>query len=494
MKYAKRLLKHQLTADEIVEKLLIISEKEQVCLLDSCGVSHLGSHLLIGGIDPLETFEITDKNPAKTLQFLDEKLENDNTFAIFTISYDFGLKLENIKPRKKEFISFNEPDVFVALFDSVLIFDYNSKKSYLIGNKNRFDELEAQLFSTKGEKATQYGNDFGESKIQSNFTKDEYLSTIEKIKEFIRCGDTYQTNLTQQIRAALPENLSPQQIFHNLRKNHPAPFASFIQRNDSTVISASPERFFKVESGEWGVGSKELGVESANLDFANEASSNSRLSTLHSRLISTSPIKGTRPRGETAKEDEKLRKELLNSDKDRAENVMIVDLLRNDLGRICEFGSVSVEKLCDLEQHPTLFHLVSTVNGTLRENIRFSDIIRSVFPCGSITGAPKISTMRIIDELETAPRGLSMGAIGFSSKDLKVDISKKNLFTLHTQLSTLHSLDLSVAIRTMVIKEQQAIFNVGGGIVIDSDPEDEYKETLVKAKALLQAIYSEFIF
>ena len=184
---------------------------------------------------------------------------------------------------------------------------------------------------------------------------------------------------------------------------------------------------------------------------------------------------------------------------------MIVDLLRNDLGRICEFGTVSVEKLCELEEHPTLFHLVSTVNGTLRENVRFSEMILSVFPCGSITGAPKIRTMKIIDELETATRGLSMGAIGFSSGEWRVESGKWRVesgklivesgefedFTLNSPLSTLHSLDLSVAIRTMVIKDQKAIFNVGGGIVIDSIPEDEYKETLVKAKALLNAINGE---
>ena len=162
---------------------------------------------------------------------------------------------------------------------------------------------------------------------------------------------------------------------------------------------------------------------------------------------------------------------------------MIVDLLRNDLGRICEFGSVTVEKLCDLETHPTLFHLVSTIKGDLSENTKFSHILKAVFPCGSITGAPKISTMRIIDELETADRGLSMGAIGYSIPDSRFHIS--NSETLDSRLSTL---DLSVAIRTMVIRNREAVFNVGGGIVIDSVPEDEYAETLLKAKALLNAI------
>ena len=156
---------------------------------------------------------------------------------------------------------------------------------------------------------------------------------------------------------------------------------------------------------------------------------------------------------------------------------MIVDLLRNDLGRVCEYGSVRVDKLCELEVHPTLFHLVSTVSGELRHDATFSDIIRALFPCGSITGAPKISTMGIIDDLEPTPRGLSMGAIGYSIPE--------NFDGLEPVI------DLSVAIRTMVFRNGTATFNVGGGITIDSDPELEYEESLLKAKALLSALNAQ---
>jgi anthranilate/para-aminobenzoate synthase component I len=173
-----------------------------------------------------------------------------------------------------------------------------------------------------------------------------------------------------------------------------------------------------------------------------------------------------------------MRRDLLASEKDIAENTMIVDLLRNDLGRVCEFGAVHVEKLCDLEEHPTLFHLVSTISGRLRPNLGPSDILRSLFPCGSITGAPKISTMRIINEIETVPRGLSMGAVGYCVPSDNFGLAK--------------SVDLSVAIRTMVIHDNLATFNVGGGIVIDSDPENEYEESLIKAKALLSAVGAKF--
>lgn len=431
----------EFSADELVAALLKISKRETVCLLDSCGVSNLGSHLLIAGIKPLETFEIIDIDFNKTLKFLDGKFSSPDLAFIFSISYNFGLKLENIKSRVKEISNSSESDVFLAAFDCLIVHDYNTGKTFLTGNEKRFDEIESAI---RKNTAANFEIDSGEtSTINSNFTRGKYIETIEKIKELIRRGDTYQTNLTQQIRARLPENLTAQKIYWHLRKSHPAPFAAFLKRAADSVVSISPERFFKV--------------------------SNLR--------IETSPIKGTRPRGKTAAEDLKLKNELLNSAKDLAENTMIVDLLRNDLGRICKFGTVEVEKLCDLELHPTLFHLVSTIKGELRQNIKFSEIIKAVFPCGSITGAPKIRTMKIIDELETANRGLSMGAIGYSVQDSKFKVQS--------------SIDLSVAIRTMTIKNHEAVFNVGGGIVIDSNVEDEYEESLLKAKALLYVLGAE---
>ena len=426
-----------ISADELVGRLLALPGERRVSILDSSGVGHLGSHLLIAGFDPVESIEISGENAQETIAIFEEKLSGD-LFGVFTISYNLGLKLEKIKPRTKKFDAFPEPDIYLALFETLIIHDYGTGKTYLTGKENRFDQVERALLS-----ATPFAQ--AESRglscnFQSNFTKGEYISAIGQIKEYIRHGDTYQTNLTQQLRVKLPDNATPQRIFLNLRRDHPAAFAAFIGRGGSTVVSASPERFFKVSED---------------------------------RSISTSPIKGTRPRGKTPDEDNALRNELLTSVKDRAENVMIVDLLRNDIGRICEFGSVHVEKLCDLEEHPSLFHLVSTVNGELRPGIMISDILRAVFPCGSITGAPKIRTMQIIDEIETADRGLSMGAIGVylpPSWDLG-----------------LGTWDLSVAIRTMVIRDGEAVFNVGGGIVIDSDPEKEYEESMLKSRALLEA-------
>ncbi len=445
-----------LSAEQLVASLLALSETEQICFLDSCGVSHLGSHLLIAGINPCQRFNFSNENADETLRIFEQQLA-ENFASFFTISYEFGLKLNQIKSRQKDFQISNEPDIFLASFDHLVVHDYDMKHTFLLGNNHKFEETEEKLkgFAAKFKES----RNLQKSEVESNFTRAEYIQKVEEIKEFIRRGDTYQTNLTQQFRVKLPENLSPQQIFYNLRKNHPAPFAAFLKRHDDFVISASPERFFKVQ-------------------IPNDSTD--------SRLITTSPIKGTRPRGKNAVEDKILRDELINSAKDRAENVMIVDLLRNDLGRICNFGTVEVEKLYELEEHPTLFHLVSTIRGELRENTTISEIVRAVFPCGSITGAPKIRTMQIIDRLENATRGLSMGAIGCFISDSRFQIPdyKTNLETPRT----VWNLDLSVAIRTMVIRKNRAVFNVGGGIVIDSIGEDEYEESLIKARALLESI------
>ncbi|HSK74055.1 MAG TPA: chorismate-binding protein, partial [Pyrinomonadaceae bacterium] len=271
-----------ISADLLVKSLLNLAEKNRVCLMDSCGVNHLGSHLLIAGLNPLETLEISNSKAKKTLQILEKKFTRNNLSFIFTISYDFGLKLENIQPRPKEFRTFPEPDIFLAAFDSLFIYDYDIKKAFLTGNEERFEEIENLLKA-----ASKNDNNFDlevkeKSIISSNFTPQSYISTIKKVKEYIQHGDTYQTNLTRQIRAKLAEDLTPERIFWRLRKNHPAPFAAFIKRENDTVVSISPERFFKAGSG----------------------------------IISTSPIKGTRPRGKTVEEDLRLKNELLNSEKE----------------------------------------------------------------------------------------------------------------------------------------------------------------------------------
>ena len=435
-------LEIELSANELVSALLRISETEPVYILDSCGVGHLGSHLLIAALRPIETFEISPDDPNTTLRLLDDKLSHDQA-AIFTLSYDFGSKLQPISKRK-EYADLDEPDLFLATFEQLMIHDYDSGKTYFAGDEAASSSIREVLLSRA--EGSSFELPKGEpARVRSNFSKTDYIAGVERIREYIRSGDTYQTNLTQQLRCTLSADTTPASIYWRLRRDHPAPFSAFLKRPHSTVISASPERFFRIS---------------------------------RDGSIEASPIKGTRARGNTQDADLRLRSELASSTKDRAENTMIVDLVRNDLGRVCEYGSVSVEKLCDIEEHPTLFHLVSTVRGHLRDDSKVSDILRAVFPCGSITGAPKIRTMQIIDEIETASRGSSMGAIGVYLP-ASWDLGNALLDTV---------IDSSVAIRTMVVRGRDAVFNIGGGIVIDSDPENEFEESLLKARSLLNAI------
>ncbi len=420
-----------LSADDLVAKLLALSENETVCILDSCGVSHLGSHFLIAGVEPVNVVEFRNGDGVRTLAVLDQHLSADIP-CIFSLSYDLGRKILALDSQDR---SDSEPDVFLAQFASLIVHDYQTRETHVVGSGDK-QKLVEKLSSP----CTFQPTTSPAAKVTSNFKKSAYLAAVEIVQELIRSGDTYQTNLTHQLTAELPHGFSPQAVFHKLRREHPAPFAAFLGRTDSTVVSASPERFFSVDND---------------------------------HRITTSPIKGTRPRGGDQQEDARLRSELLSSDKDIAENTMIVDLLRNDLGRVCEFGTVAVDKLCDLEEHPTFFNLVSSISGKLREGARPSEILRAMFPCGSITGAPKISTMKIIDTIETAPRGLSMGAIGYYAPE---------------RFGLPYTMDLSVAIRTMVVRDGTATFNVGGGITIESDPESEWDETLTKAQAVLNAM------
>lgn len=271
--------------------------------------------------------------------------------------------------------------------------------------------------------------------VSSNFTRGEYLRAVRHAKEYIAAGDIYQVNLSQRMSAPLAS--TPLSLYRRLTEQNPAPFAAFLETPDAAIICCSPERFLQIRSGE----------------------------------VETRPIKGTRPRGATPDEDAALAAELVASEKDRAENVMIVDLERNDLGRVCEFGSVHVPELFALESYATVHHLVSTVRGRLRPDASALDCLRASFPGGSITGAPKVRSMEIIEELEPTRRGVYTGAIGY--------------------LCFSGDMDVNIVIRTLVVKEGTAYFQVGGGIVADSDPEAEYEETLDKARALARGLAAE---
>lgn len=464
-------------ADKIIEALLLFDEEHYVTILDSGKTDGKGAKLLIAGFDPFLLIESKNSRysinnirqgsieyfTGDVLKILDEKLSelflgNSNGFpqrfaggCVATLSYDLGFQFEeSIYPcysKRKH----DEPDAYFAIYDTFIVHDYSKGKSFIVScnSHERIEQIEEQLnekfqsISADSKNVIYESDSFFTSTvvdkgIKSNLTRVEYEKAVDIIKEYIASGDIYQANLTQQMTYELPKNITTEKIFKRLRHIHPAPFSAYIQRQNDTVISASPERFLYV---------RDVG---------------------EGKIVEAYPIKGTRPRGNNSVEDKQLREELLRSEKDRAENIMIVDLLRNDIGKVCEYGSVIVEELCALHEHPSLFHLVSKVRGKLRENVKVSDLLRATFPCGSITGAPKIRAMEIIDEIETTPRGLSMGAIGYFSFS--------------------GSLDLNVAIRTMVIRDNIARFNVGGGIVADSVPTNEYDESLVKATALRKAL------
>ena len=433
----------EISADRLVASL-IRSGGRGTCILDSCGVGKPGSNLLIVGSSPSRTICLTGPDPETSLSAFEERLTRENIATVFTMSYEFGVKLNSINPTRTE--GPGEPDVFLAAFENLIVHDYDENRTRICGNPSNFDKIEKQLLMSALEETVP--SSIGASRrASSNYTRAEYLEAVREIKDLINAGETYQTNLTQQLQLRLRDGDTPGAVFQKLRKDHPAAYAAYLDRGASAVVSASPEQFIRVDADSSG------------------------------RRISASPIKGTRPRGATGAEDIALRRALLQSEKDRAENTMIVDLMRNDLGRVCEFGSVAVDSLCRIEEHPTLFHLVSNVSGTLRPDADYSDILRATFPCGSITGAPKIRTMEIIDRLEPNQRGLSMGAIGCRIPEA---FFGREIF------------EMSVAIRTIVFKDDVAVFNVGGGVVSDSDPEAEYAESLLKAQAILTALGASF--
>jgi para-aminobenzoate synthetase component I len=270
--------------------------------------------------------------------------------------------------------------------------------------------------------------------IRSDFTRPHYEAAVQRVIDYILAGDIFQANLAQRFSAELPEDLSPLDLYRRLRERNPVPFAAYLDFRDVVVASASPERFLKLQDG----------------------------------LVETRPIKGTRPRGLTPAEDGASARELLASEKDRAENVMIVDLLRNDLSRVCLDRTVLTPEICALESFATVHHLVSTVTGELKPDMGPVDLLRATFPGGSITGAPKIRAMEIIAELEPTRRGPYCGAIGYIGFD--------------------RTMDLNIAIRTYAIKGRTVTFQAGGGIVADSDPAAEYEETIAKARALIAAL------
>ena len=368
--------------------------------------------------------------------------------AVGYFSYDLCHFIERLPSTTVDDLKL--PECYLGFYDLVLAFDNLQGKAYVISTgfpelretermeraSKRLKEVKNKLAdaSSSGTEAPFTPTSFSIEQVtlKGGFTHKEYVDAVEKARQYIIAGDIFEVNLSQRFEAEL--SITPYELYKRLRHINPAPFACYLNFDEVSVVSAAPERFLRIR-GDW---------------------------------VETRPIKGTRPRGKTPEEDKALANELLSSVKDRAENIMIVDLERNDLGRVCRFGTVKVTELTILEMFPTVFHLTSTVEGRLREGKNCIDLLKATFPGGSITGAPKVRAMEIIDELEPTKRSVYTGNIGY--------------------LSFNGDLDLNIAIRTFLVKGRKAYFQVGGAVVYDSDPEAEYQETLDKGRALINAL------
>ena len=327
------------------------------------------------------------------------------------------------------------PDAHLGWYDAAAVWDHVTGRAWLVGAgwRRPAERAAAELGEWLGGSAAATVPVFpAATRVEGDFTRERYEAAVRKVRGRIAEGEIYQMNLAQ--RFTCPSVESPAHLYRRLRDLNPAPMGAYLEAGDWTVLSSSPERFIEVEGGR----------------------------------IRTFPVKGTRPRGRTPAEDEARRRELAASEKERAELLMIVDLMRNDLGRVCRFGTVQVRRLHDLETFATVHHLVGEVEGELRPDVGTAELLRAVFPGGSITGAPKVRAQQVIAALEPVARGIFSGSIGYWSACGRID--------------------LNIAIRTIVCHRGQASFHVGAGIVWDSDPAFEYEETLAKGEALLAAL------
>lgn len=362
--------------------------------------------------------------------------------AVGYLGYELKNQLEKLHSKKA--VEPILPDAIVCFYATIFVYDHKKKEGTILASDipERWDRHKKLLsrerinkFRMMVEQPFKINSQTSVAKYQyfeSNFTKEGYMQAVKDVQDYIASGDIYQANISQRLSMNFVGD--PLVLYKNLRTINPVQFGAFLNYGNFQIISNSPERLLKTAHG----------------------------------IIETSPIKGTTSRGKNLKEDRILIKGLKTSHKELAEHIMIVDLERNDLGKICEYGSINVKSLQKIYTYPALHHMISTVKGRIRDNMSSIDCIKSIFPGGSVTGAPKIRAMEIIEEIEPTVRGIYTGAIGY------IDFSG--------------NIDMSMAIRTAVLKDNHLYLNVGGGIVADSIPEKEYEETILKANAFLKAM------
>ena len=339
-------------------------------------------------------------------------------FCLGYLGYDLRLLTEELPDRNASVLSL--PDAWMGVYDAVLCYNHRSRRWYGRGS------MRWPSGRGRGVRGCSPGQ------IQLGHSQEAYLQSIKQAQAYIAAGDIYQVNLTQPILCTGPSDAWA--LYLRLREIQPVPYAAFVNLGEGRfVLSGSPELFLRMQDG----------------------------------VVVSRPMKGTRPRGRTPREDQRLRDDLRQSGKDRAENVMIVDLMRHDIGKVAEVGTVAVRRLFSVEGYRTVFQMISEVTGNLKPGIGIAEVLRGSFPPGSVTGAPKKRACEIIDELEGYRRGIYTGAIGILTPE--------------------GEMTLSVAIRTLAVAGSRACFGVGGAILGDSDPVEEYRECLVKAAAFLRA-------
>ena len=449
----RRIIKEMKPARGAAELYTYFAGTDDSVFLDSSLVNKLGRYSVIGAVPYLKLVkegngfyingeqETTCSFETYLKTYLAEHKDKNNTElpiisgAIGYFSYEYGRKLMEVDSAKEDLVSI--PDAVLVFYDFYIIEDRQEQRTYLIANgitgeaAKLMDEMETRINGKpvymQKESDTEYPIE-----VLPNFAKDEYKQAVDRMIRYIIEGDIYIVNMTQQL--TVKSDKVPLDVFYDLRENNPSPFGGYFDYGDFQIVCASPERFLKMQKGH----------------------------------VNTRPIKGTRKRGETPEEDMLMRTELENSEKDKSELLMIVDLERNDLNRVCNPGSVKVTELFTVEEYATVFHLVSDIEGDLEESKNVMDLLEAAFPGGSITGAPKYRAMEIIDEMENNKRNLYTGSIGYLTLD--------------------GDCDFNIVFRTALHKDGKYYLGVGGGITAESDLEFEYEETLQKAKAVLQAM------
>lgn len=453
------LFAHALTACDPVAVFAALADRPYSLFFDSADSDHPAGRYSFIAFDPVEIVEaraglitLTDRYGPKTFRgdpfaLLADRLaawgldapSRDNLppfqgGAAGLFGYDLARGIErlpDIAPAEPD-----RPDMAVGIYTQVLAFDLARRQGWhIVHAPDETDVRTRRAMLAQTLAAAPALPVFGDLDSQwiASDTRAAYEEKVRRVIEYIRAGDIFQANLSQRFEAALPPGFDPFAHYCALRAVNPAPFASYMNFGALKIASASPERFL----------------------------------SLRERAVETWPIKGTRPRSDDPFIDALHRNALENSVKDRAENVMIVDLLRNDLSRVCTDHSVEVPELCRIESFAQVHHFVSTVTGVLRADLGPLDLLRACFPGGSITGCPKIRAMEIIEQLEPVRRGPYCGALGYIGFN--------------------GAMDTAIAIRTLVYEKESVHFNVGGGIVAASDPAEEYAETLAKAEGLFRS-------